>query len=94
LCFWREARAKRSDLGVVGRVPWVDETSSAKESVGGIILHGPFDLAIGEVIEPLEQESSEVATQREFSAKSPFARGGGALQQLRISRQRLHIPCG
>src|SRR4029450_5399416 len=80
LRFWREARAKLFDLGVIGRVPWVDETSSAKELVGGIVPQGPFDLAISEVIEPLEQEGSEVDTQRECSAKPPFALGGGALQ--------------
>ena len=80
LRLWREARAKLFDLGVVGRVPWVDEASSAKELVGCIVLNGPFDLAIGEVIEPLEKEGSEVATQREFSAKPPFALGRGALK--------------
>ena len=26
LRFWREARAKLFNLGVVGRAPWVDET--------------------------------------------------------------------
>src|SRR5499427_3669770 len=80
LRFGRKARAKRFDLGVVRRVPWIDETASAKELVGGIVLQGPFDLAISEVIEPLEQEGPEVDTQCQFSAQPPFARGGGALQ--------------
>src|SRR5262252_7257812 len=80
LRFWREARTKRFDLGVVRRVPWVDETSSAQQLVGCIVLKGPFDLAISEVIEPLEQEGPEVDTPCQFSAKPPFALGGGALQ--------------
>ena len=78
--FWREARAKLLNLGMVGRMPWSDETSSAKELVGGIVLNGPFDLAIREVIEPLEQEDPEVDTQRQFSAKPPLALGRGAFQ--------------
>jgi len=77
---WREARAKLLDLGVVRRMPWSDKTSSAKELVGGIVPNGPFDLAISEVIEPLEKQDPEVDTQRQFSAKPPLALSRGAFQ--------------
>jgi len=61
-------------------VPWVDETSSAKELVGGIVLHGPFNLAIGEVIEPLEQKSSQMDAELELASEPPFPLGRGTLQ--------------
>jgi len=61
-------------------MPWADEPSSAEELIGGIVPDGPFDLTVGEVIEPLEKEDPEVDTQCQFSAKPPFALGGGALQ--------------
>jgi hypothetical protein len=40
-----------------------------------LLLGSPFDLAISEVIEPLEKQDPEVDTQRQFSAKPPFALG-------------------
>ena len=80
LRFWREARAKLFDLGVVGSVPGVHKTLPAEESVGGIVLDGPFDLAVGQVVKPLEEEGPQVDPQPEFSAEPPFALGRGALQ--------------
>ena len=40
----------------------------------------PLDLAVREVIEPLEKEGSEVDPQPEFSPEPLFALGRGALQ--------------
>jgi hypothetical protein len=51
--------------------------------VSGIVLDGPFDLAVGEVVEPLEEEGPQVDTQLEFSAKPPFALGSGTLKVLK-----------
>jgi hypothetical protein len=65
---------------MVGSMPGVDETSSAEELVGGIVLDGPFDLTVGEVVESLEEESPEVDTQREFSPEPPFPLGCGAFE--------------
>jgi hypothetical protein len=45
-----------------------------------LLLGSPCDLAISEVIEPLEKQDPEVDTQRQFSAKPPFALGCGAFQ--------------
>jgi len=61
-------------------VPWVDETSSAEELVGGMVLDGPFDLTISEVIEPLKKEGPEVDTPRQCSAQPPCALGSGSLE--------------
>ena len=45
-------------------------------------LDGPFDLAVGEMVEPLEEEGPKVDTQPKFSAESPLALGSGTLQAL------------
>jgi hypothetical protein len=79
LRFWIEARAKRFDLGVVGNVLGVHKPLAAEELASGIVLDGPFDLAVGEMVEPLEEEGPKVDTQPEFSAESPLALGSGIL---------------
>jgi hypothetical protein len=45
-----------------------------------MVLDGPFDLTVGEVIKPLEEERPEVDTPRELSAEPPFPLSCGALQ--------------
>jgi hypothetical protein len=65
---------------MIRSVPQGDDPSSVEELVGGIVLDGPFDLTVGEVIEPLEEYSPQVEPQPEFSAEPPFALGGGAFQ--------------
>jgi hypothetical protein len=57
---------------VIGAMPGVNTASSIKELVGGIVLHDPFNLAISEVIEPLEQESSQMDAELELASKPPF----------------------
>lgn len=58
----------------------VHNTPPTEELVGGMVLDSPVNLSIGEVVEPLEEESPEVDTQRELSAEPPFPLGRGALQ--------------
>ena len=65
---------------MVGWAPVVDHAPPTKELVGSIVLDAPVHLAVGEVIEPLEQEGAQVDAQPEFSAQPPFAFGRGALQ--------------
>ena len=55
-------------------------TLPAEESVGGIVLDGPFDLAVGQGVKPLEEQGPQVDPQPEFSAEPPFALGRGAFQ--------------
>jgi hypothetical protein len=45
-----------------------------------MVLDGPFDLTVGKVIKPLEEERPEGDTPREFSAEPPFPLSCGALQ--------------
>ena len=61
-------------------MPGVNTASSIKELVGGIVLHDPFNLAISEVREPLEQESSQMDAELELASKPPFPLGRGTLQ--------------
>ncbi len=61
-------------------MPLVHHPPAAEQLVGGIILDPPLDLAVGEVVEPLEQEGPKVDAQLEFSADPPFALGGGVVQ--------------
>jgi hypothetical protein len=65
---------------VVGWTPVVDNAPPTEELVGGIVLHGPFDLAVGQVVKPLEEQGPQVDPQPEFSAEPPLALGRGALQ--------------
>src|SRR5215470_6309429 len=74
---WREARAKRCYLRVIGSLPGGDETASAAELGGGIVLDGPCALTVGEVGEPLEEEGSQVETPRAFSPEPPYSTSGG-----------------
>ena len=46
--------------GMVGRPPVVDHAPPTEELVGRIVLDGPFNLAVGEVIEPLQEEGTKV----------------------------------
>jgi hypothetical protein len=49
----RYARAKLLELGVVGDVPRLDAALATEELVGRIVPAPPFEVPIGEVIEPL-----------------------------------------
>jgi len=60
--------------------PGVYYTPSAEELVGSIVLNGPLDLVVREVIEPLEKEGSEVDPQPEFSPEPLFALGRDAFK--------------
>ena len=41
-------------------MPVLNDATATKEPVGGVVLNGPVDLSVGEIIEPLEQQSTEV----------------------------------
>lgn len=75
-----QPRTKRFDLGVVGSVPGINNTPSAEKLVGSIVLDGPFDLTVGEVVEPLEEQGPQVDPPPEFSAEPPLALGRGVFQ--------------
>jgi hypothetical protein len=65
---------------MIWNVPGINNTPSAENLVGRIILNGPFDLAVGQVVKPLEEQSPQVDPQPEFSAEPPCALGCGAFQ--------------
>src|SRR5687767_13301002 len=71
-------------------MPVLHKATAAKELVRRIVLHGPLDLSVREIIEPLEQQSAEVNTQLEFATQPPFPVGRGAFEigqhQLRQAR--------
>jgi hypothetical protein len=41
-------------------MPVLNDATATEELVGGVVLHSPVDLSVGEIIEPLEQQSTEV----------------------------------
>jgi hypothetical protein len=41
----------------------------------GIVFHGPLHLPVGEVVDLLEEQGTEVDAQREFAAQPPCALG-------------------
>jgi hypothetical protein len=44
-------------------MPVLNDAAATKELVGGVVLNGPVDLSVGEIIEPLEQQSTEVTSE-------------------------------
>ena len=61
-------------------MPVLDDATATKELVDGIVLNGPVDLSVGEIIEPLEQQSTEMDAQLELATQPPFAFGRGAFE--------------
>ena len=51
-------------------MPVLDDATATKKLVGSVVLNGPVDLSVGEIIEPLEQQRTEVT-----SEDSPWMRG-------------------
>ena len=65
---------------MVGHMPLFNATPATEQLVGSVVLESPFNLPIGEVIQPPQKKGTEMNTQLEFSAQPPFALGSGLFQ--------------
>lgn len=55
-------------------MPVINSATATKELVGGIVLNGPVDLPVSEIIEPLEEQSTKMDAQLELGVIALFPR--------------------
>jgi hypothetical protein len=91
LCLRRQPRTKPFDLCVVRNVPWIHNTPSAEQLVSRIVPDGPFDLAVGQVVKPLEEQGPQWTCSLSFLPSHHLLRAVGLGDYLRTCiRDHLH----